>query len=57
MQILSFGSFLSLATGSPAKFAIMYSLGNIVALAAYTCSNQHGLSDRFLEASGVHGRR
>jgi hypothetical protein len=35
IQILSFGAFLSLATGNPAKFAIVYSLGNILAFAAY----------------------
>ena len=34
IQILSFGAFLSLATGNPAKFALIYSFGNILALAA-----------------------
>jgi hypothetical protein len=35
IQLLSFGAFLSLATGNPAKFAIIYSIGNILAFAAY----------------------
>ena len=35
IQILSFGAFISLATGNPAKFALVYSFGNILALAAY----------------------
>lgn len=34
LQILSFGAILSIATGNPAKFAVIYSLGNILALAA-----------------------
>lgn len=33
IQILSFGSFLSLATGSPAKFAVLFSFGNIISIA------------------------
>lgn len=37
LEILSFGAILSIATGNPAKFAIIYSLGNILTLAAYTC--------------------
>jgi hypothetical protein len=32
IQMMSFGSFLSAVAGSPAKFAILYSFGNIVAL-------------------------
>jgi hypothetical protein len=39
MQILSFGAFLSLATGNPAKFAVIYSIGNILAFAAYLIFN------------------
>jgi hypothetical protein len=35
LQILSFGAILSIATGNPAKFAIIYSLGNVLSLAAY----------------------
>lgn len=35
IQILSFGSILSIATGNPAKFAIIYSVGNVLTLAAY----------------------
>ena len=35
MQLMSFGSFLSLATGSPYKFAIIYSMGNVIALTGY----------------------
>jgi len=34
LQFLSFGALISVATGSPAKFAIIYSLGNVLALAA-----------------------
>lgn len=33
--MMSFGSFLSAVAGSPFKFAILYSLGNIVALVGY----------------------
>lgn len=36
LQILSFGAILSIATGNPAKFAVIYSLGNVLALAAYS---------------------
>ena len=39
IQILSFGAFLSLATGNPAKFAIVYSIGNLLAFAAYSYFN------------------
>lgn len=39
IQILSFGAFLSLATGNPAKFAIVYSIGNLLAFAAYRYFN------------------
>lgn len=35
LEVLSFGAILSVATGNPAKFAIIYSLGNILTLAAY----------------------
>ena len=34
LEILSFGAILSVATGNPAKFAIVYSIGNILTLAA-----------------------
>ena len=32
ISIISLGSFLGVATGKPEKFAIMYSLGNVIAL-------------------------
>ena len=32
IQILSFGSFLGILKGSPEKFAITYTMGNIIAL-------------------------
>lgn len=35
IEILSFGSLLSIATGNPAKFAVIYSFGNVLALSAY----------------------
>ena len=35
IQFLSFGAFISVVTGNPAKFAIIYSFGNVLALAAY----------------------
>lgn len=38
--MLSFGSFLSLATGSPFKFALIYSFGNIIALIGYWLNNK-----------------
>lgn len=34
LEILSFGAILSVATGNPAKFAIIYSIGNVLTLAA-----------------------
>lgn len=34
LQILSFGAIISIATGNPAKFAIIYSMGNVLCLAA-----------------------
>lgn len=34
LEILSFGAILSIATGNPAKFALIYSMGNILTLAA-----------------------
>jgi len=34
IQLLSFGAFISIVTGNPAKFAIIYSFGNVLALAA-----------------------
>ena len=36
IEFLSFGALISVATGNPAKFAIVYSIGNVLALAAYT---------------------
>jgi len=39
LEILSFGALFSIATGNPAKFAIVYSLGNILTLAAYKWHN------------------
>jgi hypothetical protein len=33
--MLSFGSFIGLAKGSPFKFAIIYSFGNVIALIGY----------------------
>jgi hypothetical protein len=36
IQFLSFGAFISVVTGNPAKFAIIYSFGNVLALSAYT---------------------
>ena len=34
IQLMSFGSFISLAAGSPAKFAILFSFGTIISIAA-----------------------
>jgi hypothetical protein len=33
--MMSFGSFLSAVAGSPFKFALLYSSGNIIALVGY----------------------
>lgn len=35
IQLLSFGSFIGVVTGNPTKFAIIYSLGNILSLIGY----------------------
>lgn len=35
IQLLSFGSFIGVVTGNPTKFAIIYSLGNILSLVGY----------------------
>lgn len=32
---MSFGSFIGMITGSPYKFAISYSLGNIITIMGY----------------------
>jgi hypothetical protein len=39
IQLLSFGAFLGVLTGSPAKFAIIYSVGNILSLVGYFWHN------------------